>query len=127
MNHQVKQRISKRVADYFVVVGAGEILKLVIDHESPTKKFASDHNHVSLSFRTDIIDRYPLEDRADFPLPDGIQLFCLSNDLETCGPHPPTFHSFVHTSELLGCCLTMYEPLTEQQKLSVQSFRKFQF
>jgi DENN (AEX-3) domain/uDENN domain len=129
MNHQVKQRISKRVADYFVVVGAGENLKLAIDHETPTKKFASDHNHVSLSFQTDIIDRYPLEDRTDFPLPDGIQLFCLPNGLETCGPHPPTFHSFVHTSEhgahIMGCCLTIYEPLTEQQKLSVQSYRKF--
>jgi hypothetical protein len=30
MNHQVKQRISKRVADYFVVIGAGESLKTSI-------------------------------------------------------------------------------------------------
>ena len=69
MNHQVTQRISTRVADYFVVVGAGENLKVLVEHESPCKKMAVGNQQVS--YQADIIDRYPLEDRPDFALPDG--------------------------------------------------------
>ena len=127
MNHQVTQRISTRVADYFVVVGAGENLKLFVEHESPCKKVTVGNQQVS--YQADIIDRYPLEDRPDFALPDGLQLFCLPNGLEISGAHPPTFHSFVHTSEhgahILGCCLTIYEPLTAQQKASMTNDENF--
>lgn len=118
MNHQVKQRLSKRVADYFVVVGAGDTFQLVIEEDSPSLR-EKDKQPLHISYQANIIDRYPLEDRTDFALPDGIQLFCLPNGLEISLPRPPTFHSFVHTSEngshILGCCLTIYEPLTAQQ------------
>ena len=134
MNHQVTQRISQRVADYFVVVGAGDTLRVAVEHDSPSKKTTIESESKSglglglglqlqHSYQADIIDRYPLEDRTDFALPDGLQLFCLPNGLQITGPHPPTFHSFVHTSEhgchILGCCLTIYEPLTAQQIASI--------
>lgn len=126
MNHQISQRISKRVADYFVVVGVDDNLKIAVDNESPIKRTFPDHQNVPVSYHADIIDRYPLEDRVDFALPDGIQLFCFPDGLRICGPHPPTFHSFVHTSEhgshIMGCCLTIYEPLTAKQKLTAFGF-----
>jgi DENN (AEX-3) domain/uDENN domain len=125
MNHQVKQRISRRVADYFVSIGAGDDLTIATEFETPAKRSSFDQHHATLSYQADIIGRYPSEDRSDFPLPDGIQLFCLPHGLKISGPRPPTFHSFVHTSEhgshILGCCLTIYEPLTEQQKLSIRN------
>jgi hypothetical protein len=124
MNHQVKQRLTKRVADYFVVVGGGDVFQLVTEEET-TNKRDKEKQLLHISYQADIIDRYPLEDRPDFALPDGIQLFCLPNGLEISLPCSPSFHSFVHTSEngshILGCCLTIYEPLTEQQIDSINA------
>lgn len=123
MNHQVKQHLTKRVADYFVVVGGGKVFQLVTEEETNNERDKGKQPlHI---YQADVIDRYPLEDRPDFALPDGIQLFCLPNGLEISLPRPPTFHSFVHTSEngthILGCCLTIYEPLTEQQIDSINA------
>lgn len=125
MNHQVKQRISNRVADYFVVVGGGETLKHISEYDSVNKKIQNDPEQ-HITYQSDVIDRYPIEDRLDFALPDGLMLFCLPNGLEVSLPHPPSFHSFIHTSEhgahILGCCLTIYEPLTEKQAASMEEY-----
>lgn len=123
MNNQVKQRFSRRVADYFLVIGAGESLEMVQPEGEPSpllKKAAVDEQ---VEYESSILSRYPSTDWPEFPLPEGIPLFCLPNGLVLSEPRSPAFHSFVHTSDdgtrILGSCLTVYEPLTESQRNSV--------
>lgn len=142
MNNQIKQRVSSRVADYFLVVGGGDELRYAPDdadddadgeydgndspaagrHESPPP-IATLEQGLRLHYKADVQGRYPMADRHEFPLPAGIPLFCLPNGLQLCRPRSPTFHSFVHTSEnglhIMGCCLTIYEPLTVSQRASL--------
>lgn len=85
----------------------------------------------SLSFTPHIISRFPLQDYANFPLPDTVPLFCLpaGANIElrpTNVPLPrPTASTFVLTSDsaqkIYGSALSFYEPfdeslLTEDQK-----------
>jgi hypothetical protein len=126
------------------VVGAGDELRYVPDdtdddadgadssvgHDGPTAghvesppPIASLEQGLRLRYKAEVLSRYPVADRHEFPLPAGIPLFCLPSGLQLCRPRPPTFHSFVHTSEnglhIMGCCLTMYEPLTASQRASL--------
>ena len=134
MNNQIKQRVSDRVADYFLVVGAGDEMTYASDDEEDDSEDC-DHlshqphthrkaTHPQPRYKAEVLSRYPIEDRSTFPLPAGIPLFCLPNGLQLCLSRSPAFHSFVHTSEdglhIMGCCLTIYEPLTSQQRESIE-------
>ena len=133
MNNQIKQRVSDRVADYFLVVGAGDELMYASDDEEdgsedadqPSQQHTTHRKvvHPQPRYKAEVLSRYPIEDRSAFPLPAGIPLFCLPNGLQLCSSRSPAFHSFVHTSEdglhIMGCCLTIYEPLTSLQLESI--------
>lgn len=111
MNHQLNPHLSKRVADYFAIVGAGD------------EFIYSDTHNLVLS--AEVTDRYPLIDRHDVAFPDGIALFCFPDGIQVCNIlKSPRFYSFVHTSErgahILGCCLIFYEPMTEAEIVSAR-------
>lgn len=86
----------------------------------------------SLSFTPHIISRFPLQDYANFPLPDTVPLFCLpagaNIELRPSNvPFPrPMVSTFVLTSDsaqkVYGSALSFYEPfdqslLTADQKI----------
>lgn len=138
MNNQIKQRVSSRVADYFLVVGCHEFQYAPDDDEDDCDadaeqdsqhqqhhEFSSIHEMQKVRYKAEVLSRYPVEDRSNFPLPAGIPLFCLPNGLQICASRAPTFHSFVHTSEdglhIMGCCLTIYQSLTVTQRASIAS------
>ena len=109
---------SNRIADYFVVIGSPlDSLEPLPEHEQPI----TTSDPVKLAYVARILDRYPLEDRSDVSLPTGLTLFCLPDGLHVhSSPKSPSFYSFVQTSEsgaqLIGCCLTFYEELSEAQR-----------
>lgn len=111
---------STRIADYFVVIGASEdSLEPLPAHEQPFET----SDPLKLAYSSKILDRYPLEDRDDLSMPTGLTLFCLPDGLHLHStPKSPSFFSFVQTSEsgaqLIGCCLTFFEELTESQRES---------
>ena len=114
MNYQLS-KLSTRVADYFLVIGGFEQFELMDDDCS-----LASNNPTEIVLKPSIIDRYPLFQRPDAAFPDGIVLFCFPGGFSlSAHARPPSFHSFVHTSEhgtrILGCCLTIYEKLTEAQ------------
>lgn len=122
MHHQLTPGISKRVADYFAVVGAGDkLIPSQINCQNTDTK-----DPLKTVFSATVTDRYPLIDRANVPFPDGVALFCFPNGIELqteC--KNPLFYSFVHTSELgfhmMGCCLLFYEPITNEQCKSISA------
>lgn len=89
----------------------------------------------SLCFTPQIISRFPLQDLANFPLPDTVPLFCLpagatieSRPANTPLPRP-IVSTFVLTSDsaqkIYGSALSFYEPydeslLTDDQKTSLR-------
>jgi DENN domain-containing protein 5 len=118
MNHQIKRVTSKRVADFFVSVNAGD--ELVLTKES----LQNTPDLLNWCFVANVVDRYPLIDRLNQPLPEGLPIFCFPNGVHlTEVEKNPTFHTFVHTSEggsrMLGCCLTFYRKLNDSQKSSL--------
>ena len=131
MNHQLKRLTSKRVADFFVTVNSGDDLSTVKDKESIINlniqsKFSIKDIIKSLVFTASVDERYPTTDRLNQPLPEGISMFCFPNGVQLIDvPKSPTFHTFVHTSEggsrLLGCCLTFYKQLNDEQIKSLKT------
>jgi hypothetical protein len=108
---------SSKVADYYFVVGTEN--EFIIKYEGSTIEVCS--------FACSIIDRYPIQDKIDFPLLNGMHVFCMPKGLMLSNTHRrPTFHSFVPTSDRgdrkLGSCLTFYEPMTCKQ---LESFTEF--
>lgn len=134
MNYQLSKH-SARVADYFLVIGGDSTLeftdecdirtfkgKFVV--ERGTSDVRDDDWLRGLPLQASVVDRYPAGPREDSEFPSGIFLFCFPNGMRiTKGTRAPQFHSFVHTSEngvrILGCCLTIYEPLTNSQLRSI--------
>ena len=117
MNYQVKRQASRRVADYFLVIGSTVRLASCRDQRS--------NEYSELKFKAYVTDRYPIVDRSNAVLPDGIPLFCFPNGISiTSSVGVTSFHSFVLTSEdgnrMLGSCLTFYEELSSEQ---YQSYR----
>eukprot|EP01036_Dinobryon_divergens_P039294 gene39294-51774_t len=117
MNHQFTPGISKRVADYLVIVGAGDDLSPVQAEDQPR---GCQGFPLKMHYNAFITDRYPMQDRKDVPFPHGVELFCFPNGIQICEePLNPLFYSFVHTSEdgfhMMGCCLVFYEALTTIQ------------
>ncbi|XP_074649748.1 C-myc promoter-binding protein-like [Tubulanus polymorphus] len=81
----------------------------------------------TIAYNPGCLGRYPLEDHADFPLPESVPLFCLpmGSTLE-CWPqqtqHPlPVFSTFILTGssveKVYGAAVTFYEEY-EQDKLT---------
>ena len=126
MNHQLTPRISKRVADYFVVVGPGDqLVPLLPDDQRREYK----RNPLKMFYNASITDRYPITDHSDNHFPEGLTLFCFPNGVEICTePSNPLFYSFVNTSEygahMMGCCLIFYEPLNLNQLASLKKIVK---
>lgn len=115
---------SKRVVDYFIVVGAAHNELQRIEEDSSGNEFEKGPPSLRSPFHPFVTDRYPQEDRPDEELPEGIQLFCLPNGVQLVeAPRRPTLHSFVHTNpmgeHLQGCCLTFYELITAGQRASI--------
>jgi hypothetical protein len=118
MNHQIKRATSKRVADFFVSVNAGDELVLTRDNQNCS-------NVLQWSYAASVVDRYPITDRLNQPLPEGLPIFCFPNGVHLKKTSKsPTFHTFVHTSEggsrMLGCCLTFYRKLNSDQLNSLK-------
>ena len=121
MNIQVKPRVSKRVADYFVIVSA--------EDELAPWDFQQDIRHsvdgyLDIVYHAFVSNRYPLVDLPDVPLTGNLEYFCLPNGLRVAeNPVRPSFHSFVLTlangDHQLGCCLTFYEPISRRQRESM--------
>jgi hypothetical protein len=112
---------TNRIAEYLVVVGAGDTLTPLQTDEQPIGSAA---NPLRMVYDCHITDRYPLEDR-DISLPSGLTLFCLPHGLQLyVGPRTPKFYSFIQTSDkgvhLVGCCLVFFEPLTDTQLSSLK-------
>ena len=134
MNHQLRRLTSKRVADFFVTVNAGDDFTQVKDKDNINfnkNTNNNDNNSISLkdlknyTFMASVAERYPVTDRLNQPLPEGIPLFCFPTGVQLIEyMKSPTFHTFVHTSEggsrLLGCCLTFYKLLNNEQKESIR-------
>ncbi len=135
MNHQVKLKRTNRIAEYFVVISSKNTELIAINENEDENFQVNSENYLSLRYEPVVIDRYPLVDRFSatssnsmcdntLKLPEGIEYFCLPNGLFL---YPiiqkPLFHSFVHTTEdgsrKLGCCLTIYEPLSQAQQESL--------
>lgn len=117
---------SKRVADYFIVVGAVENELIPIEEDSSGNAFMKGPRTWRMPFHPFVTDRYPQEDRPDDELPEGIQLFCLPNGLQLIETlKRPSLHSFVQTNpigeHLQGFCLTFYEPVTAVHRKSVKT------
>jgi hypothetical protein len=115
MNHQVKKHIATRVADYFTLLDASN--DLICSRDDGCCKGTSFRN---LKFKAHVTSRYPINDHPHDPLPDGLPLFCFPNGIEIVdNSRIPLFHTFVLTSEegnrMLGCCLTVHEPLNAAQ------------
>lgn len=126
MNSGSNNLKSNRIAEYIVVIGAGDVLvPLSIDEQ---KNYAM-LNPLKMDYTTSILDRYPLEDKPDISLPSGLTLFCLPHGLQIYeGPRSPKFFSFIQTSDrglhLLGCCLVFFECLTDSQLQSLKDLLK---
>lgn len=130
MNHQVKLKRTNRIAEYFVVVSSTDDLVPINDDEDSIFHITPENLNTT-RFEATILDRYPLVDRvkpdnlsANSVLPHGMEFFCLPNGLFLYnGIQKPLFHSFVHTSNdgsrKLGCCLTVFEPLSRKQQVSL--------
>lgn len=127
MNRQVKPRQSKRVCDYFVVVGCGDEIIPLGDDEQLLRGIVSNIAVESLEnvlIEPTIINRYPQNDHDDLILPQGIPLFCFPTGFRlSTRLIEPKFHSFVITTEeglhVLGCCLHFHEELSSIQRSSL--------
>jgi len=118
---------SRRVVDYFIVIGADDAELLPLTEDSSGNPFSSGPPSLRSPFHAFVTDRYPVEDRPDDELPEGVQLFCLPNGLQlTETLRRPTLHSFIQTNplgeHLHGFCLTFYERITAGQRKSVAAF-----
>lgn len=117
----------ERLVDYFVVIGSSLTHLLPLSSPSPSPSSTSSPssssilNPLRIPYTPQILDRYPLEDHENSSFPSGLTLFCLPEGMYlTTKPKPASFFSFVQTSDtgsqLIGSCLTFYEPLNESQR-----------
>ena len=129
MNHQSKRFASKRVADFFVAVSLGDefTLSKEMTHGASSVSTVTDLKNVI--FKETIIQRYPVTDRLNQQLPEGLPIFCFPNGVRLLEfAKTPTFHTFVHTSEggtrRLGLCLTFYRKINKSQLSSLENIIK---
>lgn len=109
-----KRMSLNKISEYFVVIGSP--LDRLIPLTS-NEQFNITLNPLKMLYTPHILDQYPL----DLTLPSGLTLFCLPGGMSiTTKSKPPTFFSFVQTSDtgshLIGNCLTFYEQLNINQR-----------
>eukprot|EP00026_Physarum_polycephalum_P000799 Phypoly_transcript_00800.p1 GENE.Phypoly_transcript_00800~~Phypoly_transcript_00800.p1 ORF type:complete len:1292 (+),score=205.60 Phypoly_transcript_00800:90-3965(+) len=114
-------RESYRFADYFVACGISRSLDL-------TDAKATPGNPLTSRYKGEILDRYPLNNYEDAPLPPHVWMFTFPPGVTLrSSPTSPTFFIFALTeldgARFYGASLTYYEPLPDslQQKLPVIS------
>ena len=108
-------RSSLRVSDFFCVIGLEDEI-IPFCQATRIMGMGSVDNLMEVPFSATVLDRYPLFDRVDAVFPEGVELFCFPEGIKLYDSiPPPSFHSFIHTSEegihSLGCCLKFYEPM----------------
>lgn len=121
------------VADHFAVVGfddngftSEEILEIINSEEIKIEP-ESISNLLSIKLDPKVLQQYPIIDQhSGQKFPEGVEYFCFPHGLKLFEKaSPPTFHSFVHTSEdgtrMIGCTLNFSEELTKPQYQSLQS------
>jgi hypothetical protein len=106
-----------RLAEYFITVAAAVPLKPIDGQRS--------REALELAFQVDVVDRHPLEDHIDIPLPPGLAIFCIPEGARlTLEPGLPKFHSFASTigngERLYGYCLEFYEKVTPEMLQQAQ-------
>ncbi|OQR91311.1 hypothetical protein THRCLA_09040 [Thraustotheca clavata] len=109
--------VSKRLVNYFVVVGRGQftIGKQNVEHAS----LGPD----DVQFVPTILDSFP-DPHSDAPLPSHISQFAFPEGFSLSSTHQsPTFFSFVLTNvsgaKLYACALKFYEELTPLEVISL--------
>lgn len=128
MNSQLKRLTSKRVADFFVSVNAGIDLIQAKDSQNSNITGQAYHDITELYFSPNVTGRYPLTDRLNQQLPDGLTRFCFPNEIQLSDHSKrTTFHTFVLTSEggarLLGCCLIYYRKVDAEQAVFLEKLQ----
>ena len=119
--------MSSRAIDYFLVVG-------------PTSPFhaidpphASSHHpprsFIDRTYASTLLFRYPAADHAHLPLPPGLPMFAMPDDLRlSTTAHMPTFFYFVATGgqgeRLYGSCLRLWEEVGEADIATLVSEEK---
>ncbi|XP_052793201.1 C-myc promoter-binding protein-like isoform X2 [Mya arenaria] len=83
-----------------------------------------------LAYKPAILNRYPAEDYADFPLPESVSMFCLPMGATVeCwsakAQHPyPVFSTFILTgigwNKVYGAAITFYEEYSEDKLTDLQ-------
>jgi len=114
-------RESSRFADYFVVCGINRSLDLADSKATPG-------NPLTSKYKGEILDRYPLTNYEDAPLPPHVWMFTFPPGVALrSSPLTPTFFIFALTeldgARFYGASLAYYEALPDslQQKLPVSS------
>lgn len=127
------------VADHFAVIGFPEIglcdeeIQQIIDNEEELvtgiPQLSGSKLLTAIRLDPRVLDQYPVIDNKfnnGKKLPEGMEYFCFPQGLSLHEKsYPPTFHSFVHTSEdgtrMIGCVLAFSEELTSLQYQSINA------
>ena len=105
-----------RAIDYFLVVGPTSPFHAIDPpHPSSTQPPRS---FIDRTYATTLLFRYPASDHSHLPLPPGLPMFAMPDDLKlSATAHMPTFFYFVATGgqgeRLYGSCLRLWEEVSE--------------
>ena len=109
--------MSGRAIDYFLVVGPTSPFH-AIDPAHPSAQ--PPRSFIDRTYATTLLFRYPASDHPHLPLPPGLPMFAMPDDLKlSTAAHMPTFFYFVATGgqgeRLYGSCLRMWEEVSEAE------------
>ena len=110
--------MSGRAIDYFLVVGPTSPFH-AIDPPHPSSTHPP-RSFIDRTYATTLLFRYPPSDHPHLPLPPGLPMFAMPEDLRlSTAAHMPTFFYFVVTGgqgeRLYGSCLRMWEEVGEAE------------
>ena len=102
--------MSNRAIDYFLVIGPVTPFH-AIDPPHPT---STPRSYIDRTYASHVTFRYPPTDHTHLPLPPGLPMFALPDDLRlSTTAHMPAFFYFVVTGgrgeRLYGSCLRLWE------------------
>ena len=108
--------MSGRAIDYFLVVGPTSPFH-AIDPPHPSSTHPP-RSFIDRTYATTLLFRYPPTDHPHLPLPPGLPMFAMPDDLKlSTAAHMPTFFYFVATGgqgeRLYGSCLRLWEEVSE--------------
>ena len=110
--------MSGRAIDYFLVVGPTTPFH-AIDPPHPASS-APPRSYIDRTYASHLTFRYPPTDHPHLPLPPGLPMFAMPNDLRlSTTQHMPSFFYFVATGgageRLYGSCLRLWEEVAEAE------------